>query len=331
LSRRCTKYCEMDFDKVFLFRISSAFSVLGVSLIFFLLGGLSKERSNALFTVVHAFSSGILLGMGFLFDDPDSIFHMNHESTHTAVYIASLSFVAMLGIEYFNAASSYDYSAVVTVDDSEDSEFDFAREVELSNLGNVVIDEEEDGAVVSIGRSKSRGFVSQLVSKSFTFHPLMLLFFASASDMVGGIHLSSEEHYGVQLLLVVLVHKALMACAFGTLLESSTAPRSIFLYFMLTYSSSSAIGILTGTLMSKYGFVTPRLLRSLRVTDHIVTALTAGVYLFIAAMKMIPASLADDRRDQARVAGVDVSEKWVRFSVFVGGFLFAVVPKMLIQ
>lgn len=322
----------MEFDKVFLFRISSAFSVLGVSLICFLLGGLSKERSNALFAVVHAFSSGIVLGMGFLFDDPDGIFHMNHESTHSAVYIAALSFVGMLGIEYFNAASSYDYSAVVTVDDSDDSEFDFDREIEMSRLDDVSIRDEEDGAVVDMSNYKPRSIIGQLASKSFTFHPLILLFFASASDMVGGMHLSSEEHYGVQLLVVVVIHKALMACAFGTLLESSTVPRGVFLYFMLCYSCSSAVGILTGTLMSKYGVVTHGLLRSMQNTDFVISALTAGIYLFISSLKMIPASLAADglRPSGSSLPSVEPSEKWVRFAMFTGGFLFAVVPKLLL-
>jgi zinc transporter ZupT len=151
--------------------------------------------------------------------------------------------------------------------------------------------------------------------------------------MVGGIHLSCEEHYGMNLLFVVLIHKALMSCAFGTLLESSTAPRSMFLYFMLTYGFSSTVGILTGTLMSKFGFVTPQLLRSMRGTDLVVTALTAGVYLFIAAMKMIPAGLTNESSSSALEKSEQSTrggEKTVKFVFFVTGFLAAVIPKLLL-
>lgn len=323
----------MEIDKVFLFRISSAFFIFGLSLICFLTGALSKQRSNGLFAVIHAYSAGILLGMGFLFDDPDGIAHINHESTYSAVYIACLSFVGMLGVEYFNAVTHFDYSAVLTVDDTEE---EFSSEhnsgIEMSGVGDSSIGDVEDPSECEFSQIKDQSFASQISSRAFKFHPLILLFFASASDMVGGIHLSSEEHYGVQLFVVVLIHKALMACAFGTLLESSTAPRSLFLYFMLTYCSSSAVGILSGTMMSKYGFVTPQLMRSTRNTDLVITALTAGVYLFIATMKMIPASLVvDPKREQdSSDASLQAGEKPIKFAMFIGGFLFAVVPKLLL-
>ena len=318
---------------MFFFRIGSAFAVLGVSLISFLLGGLSKERSNGLFAAFHAFCAGVMLGMGFLFDDPDGIAHMNHESKYSAVYIASISFVGMVGIEYFNATSTYGYSAVMTLDDGDEE-----IGAELSIMGTTTIhDNEEDESGFEIVQSKDHSLASQLMNKSFKFHPLILLFFASTSDMVGGIHLSSEEHYSVQLLVVVIIHKALMSSAFGTLLEPSTAPRSVFLYFMLTYCFSSAVGIVTGTLMSSFGYITPHLLSTMQHADLVVTALTAGVYLYIATLKMIPAGLSTDPASASgettapSIPSIPSDEKIVRFSLFVVGFLFAVVPKLLLQ
>lgn len=321
----------MNEDRVFLFRVGSAFAVLGVSLICFLLGGLSKERSSGLFAAFHALCAGVMLGMGFLFDDPDGIAHFNHESKYSAVYIASISFVGMVGIEYFNATSTYGYSAVLMIEEGDDE-----TGMELSRMGNgasVHNEEYEDESGFEIVQRKDLSVASQLMSKSFKFHPLILLFFASASDMVGGIHLSCEEHYSVQLFVVVIIHKALMSCAFGTLLESSTAPRSVFLYFMLTYCSSSAVGMLTGTFMSSFGYVTPHLLSTMQHADLVITALTAGVYLFIATLKMIPAGLSTDPASasgETTASSIPQDEKLVRFALFVAGFAFAVVPKLVL-
>lgn len=326
----------MQFDEIFLFRISSAFTVLGISLVFFLLGGLSKERSSYLFGLLHSFSAGIMLGMGFLFDDPDGIAHMNHESTYSAVYIASISFLFMLAVEYFNATSTYDYSAVMTVDDTDHDSYEGHIELSKTTHGLIAGEEDEFGLDEPVSE-REQSLTTQLTSKSFKFHPLILLFFASASDMIGGMHLSCEEHYSVSLLLVVLTHKALMSCAFGTLLESSTEPRSVFLYFMMTFSLSTTIGILTGTILSKSGHVTAKLLRSTSLTDLKITALTAGVYLYIACMKMIPAGLLTDSSTLTSSSSSSGSssdmqgrEKIIKFGVFLLGFVCTVLPKLLL-
>lgn len=329
-----------DIDNVLLFRIGSAFSVLGVSLICFLLGGLAREKSPWLFSQLHSGCAGIMLGMGFLFDDPDGIAHMNHESYYSAVYIAAISFIAMIAGEQVNSTSMYDYSAVVSSEDSELDEGDDGLQIELGSIHNsgLIPDSTGDQSFGNGQNRQSKGnFLQGASGITFKFHPLILLVCASTADMVGGIHLSCEKHASVSLLALVVVHKALMATAFGTLLESSTAPRSIFLYFMLTYCFSATVGILAGTVMSKYGFVTANLLRSLQRTDLVITALAAGVYLYIATMKMIPAgvltnteSLQDSTGPAASSSAFRNNEKAVKYVCFVVGFLAVVVPKLLL-
>lgn len=274
--------------------------------------------------------------MGFLFDDPDGIAHMNHESYYSAVYIAAFSFIAMLAGEQMNTTSMYDYSAVIDSDDSELDEDDSSVEIELGEIyKSDVIQDCTNDRTVHHQQSNSNLIPA---GHSFKFHPLILLFCASAADMVGGIHLSCEKHAGISLLMLVVVHKALMAAAFGTLLEASTAPQSIFLYFMLTYCLSATVGILTGTFMSKFGLVTAGLLRSMQRTDLVITALAAGVYLYIATMKMIPAgvltsveSLQDSNAGPASTSSIyKRNEKVAKYVCFVVGFLAVVVPKLLL-
>ena len=317
-------------DKVSLFRLCAAFSVVGVSLICFLLGGLTKERSSSLFSVLHSFCAGILLGMGFLFDDPDGIAHMNGESLHSAVYIAAFSYLVMLAVEHFNTASLYEYSAVVGIDGLDDDEVDGGGngvDIELSKMDSIGSDDYETGDQFVLPKQYTKGIAN---TKAFKFHPIILLFAASASDMVGGIHFSCEEHTGLSILTVMVLHRALMACAFGTLLESSTAPRSIFLYFMLTYCFSTTVGIFAGTFMSAFGFVSVSLLRTLGKTDLVITALSAGVYLYIATIKMIPAGLLQASTEEQRDVTMQTSQKALKFGLFLSGFLVAVLPKLLL-
>lgn len=254
---------------------------------------------------------------------------MNHESLYNAVYIASLSFLGMVAVEHFNTASMYEYSAVVGVDGLDDDEIDGGgngADIELSKMDGIGSDDYERGDSFTLPKEYTKQMTN---AKAFKFHPLILLFAASASDMVGGIHLSCEKHSGLMLFAVVAVHKALMACAFGTLLESSTAPRSVFLYFMLTFCFSSTVGMLTGTLLSKYDFVSPPLLRSLGSTDLVITALSAGVYLYIATMKMIPAGLLQASAEEQRNVTSQQGLKALKFGLFAAGFLAAVLPKLL--
>ena len=81
--------------------------------------------------------------------------------------------------------------------------------------------------------------------------------------------------------------------------------------------------------MSEYGFVTPQMQRNTRALDLVVTALTAGVYLFISTMKMIPAGLVIHPARGETIA--EEGEKRVKFALFLGGLLFAVIPKLLLS
>jgi hypothetical protein len=103
-------------DKVLLFRLSAAFCVLGLSLISFLVAGLVKESSAAHFSAMKAFAAGVMLGTAFLFADPDGLADISAGMFMNAVYISLVSFVLMVGVEYFTASSLYDYESVMHMD-----------------------------------------------------------------------------------------------------------------------------------------------------------------------------------------------------------------------
>jgi hypothetical protein len=340
----------MTVDRVSLFRVGSAFTLLGVSLVCFLLGGLAKEKSNRLFSLMHSFGAGVLLGMGFLFADPDGIADINGETFHNAVYISSISFIALIALEQFNLPPEYDYTAIVTGDDVYDEEDDYKRSqnqrsIELSTIENgdefigsnnsSQLDEDRprflNGKDSSIDEQLALS-LSVSKEKSFRFHPFILLFTASLSNMLGAVHLSCEEHPSIGLFAVVASHKALMAASFGALLEASTAPRELFVFFMLTFSFSSFVGTIAGTAASSFGWVPTRRLHTIRSVDMFVTALTAGVYLYIATMKMVPAGVLTPTNKASVAARSDnrCSENVDKFVSFLGGFLCTVVPKLFL-
>eukprot|EP00600_Ochromonadales_sp_CCMP1393_P009957 CAMPEP_0174974460 /NCGR_PEP_ID=MMETSP0004_2-20121128/11853_1 /TAXON_ID=420556 /ORGANISM="Ochromonas sp., Strain CCMP1393" /LENGTH=298 /DNA_ID=CAMNT_0016225109 /DNA_START=183 /DNA_END=1079 /DNA_ORIENTATION=- len=295
-----------------------------------------------------------MLGTSFLFADPDGMSDISSEVFLNAVYISCISFVLMIGVEHCTSTSMYDYAAV------SDSEFLKASSRSNGDLemveNEIILETAQDGSGSGIGsRSEFRdvslvdeqddtdiinAMRETLDEKSFKFYPFILLLSASASDILTGLHFSCQEHGTVAILLTMALHKSLMACTFGTMLESSTAPRSIFLYFMFTYSLSSPVGIITGTMLSDNGFVSAQLTNSLKYTDLIITALAAGVYLYTATIRMIPNSLLSHHPDDESNSTSSSSHsrqssiahgKPLRFASFVLGCVVTAVPTVIVS
>jgi hypothetical protein len=316
-------------DQVLLFRLSAAFCVLGLSLISFLVAGLLKERSAAQFSALYSFSAGLMLGTAFLFADPDGLADISAEMFMNAVYISLLGFVLMIGVEYFTTASLYDYESLGdAVDHVEMTHVTHAHE---THKGLITEDLEEYSAEFSpeFMNTKAPSGVESIALRSFKFYPFILLISASTSDMLSGMHFTTREHSGVAVLLVMAAHKALMACAFGTMLEASTAPRSIVLYFMFTYSFSSPVGIVLGAVLSETVSVSSGSAAALKYTDLIVTALTAGVYLYTATMRLIPNALL--RGEPNLAGGGFIQTKAAKFACFLAGCALTIIPTVMIS
>ncbi|KAJ1433837.1 Zinc/iron permease [Ochromonadaceae sp. CCMP2298] len=316
-------------DQVMLFRLSAAFCVLGLSLISFLVAGLLKERSAAQFSALHSFSAGLMLGTAFLFADPDGLADISAEMFMNAVYISLLGFVLMVGVEYFTTASLYDYEPLGDV-------VDHVEMVAHAHKG--LITDTEDPEECSPDHPefspdfmdmKAPPGVESIALRSFKFYPFILLISASTSDMLSGLHFTTREHSGAAVLLVMAAHKALMACAFGTMLEASTAPRSIVLYFMFTYSFSSPVGIVLGAVLSETVSVSSGSAAALKYTDLIVTALTAGVYLYTATMRLIPNALL--RGEPNLAGGGFIQTKAAKFACFLAGCALTIIPTVMIS
>lgn len=337
----------VELNTVLLFRVSSAFSIMGLSLISFLIGGLTNENSSRMFGFMHSFCAGIVLGLALLFYNPDGIVSLSEGGAHATILVSSLSYVLMIAIEYFTSSSIHDYS-VVTNDQADNADDGMGFELVNSkrvNNGNNGLSSAPDRDEAASDSSSLALSITQL---SIKMHPIVLLFSACSADMLGGLYFSTKVHYTTAMLAIVAFHRFLMSCAMGTMLESTSAPRSIFVYFMFTYSLSSPMGIIAGTILFENNLLTDKMLVVLKYFSIMVNSLAAGVYLYIATRKMIPDGVLSDSTDTSvsnndnsgrnsirhtvvkDAFSVLQSDKTIKFASFVLGLLVTTLPTVLL-
>lgn len=303
-----------------IFRLCASILVSGVAVICFVVPGLVREQSVKLFSYLHSFCTGIMLAMGFIVYLFQSASATPQSSFSWSLLMSSTSFIFIIALELCSSDSAYDYRPINMNGEEGDEE----EGVELTAM-----DEEAAG---------NPDFVppSSVAERRLRFYPFVVLGFASLYDFLAGITLGYEQHSDYSVLIQYVVSKALMSCTFGTVLESLSAPPSIFQWFTFTFTICSPLGIMLGAYILPHMFASSvGLVPAVHSVSGYVGAFAAGTFLNIAVMNMIPAELysmdasSSSAGSAARSSGSN--NRILKLSAFVIGYVLTIAPYYLTE
>ncbi len=234
-------------------------------------------------------------------------------------------------MEHLSSSSAYDYKPVNMSANSEVDD-DGVELGAISEPNFNAVDTEE----LNPYHHNSAGDHTSGGNRHLKFYPSIVLAFASLYDFLSGIVLGYVEHSDYFELVQYLLTKALMSITFGTVLESLSAPPSIFQWFAFIFTSSSPLGILLGAYVIPSMLSSDSLMPAVSYCISFVSALAAGVFLNIAVMNMIPAELyAMDNLPEDENSGTGNSsgqnEKLFKLAAFVLGFVVTISPFYIMQ
>jgi len=257
-----------------LFEVGSAFSITGISFIFFLAGALVNEKSPGAFRQMYSSSSGVLFcsGLSFAYH-----FYTINEGLYFICLIASSSvFIALLCVSIFHTKTSKDYSVLSTSSAN--------AEKRLEDIEHWK-DNSDNGVIV-----ETTLFDQPTVALKLCLCSLIVL--KSLSNLLVGLLLAIIDDIAQWDVALIIVDRVIMALTLSTILEASVVPGMLFLLSMSAYSCSTSLGVIIGMLVTEIISTASNDFRgleyALKYVNTIIHACACGSYLYMSLLIMVP-------------------------------------------